>query len=409
MSTFRAGNILLPKHVDMTKWSVVACDQYTSEPEYWNEVEAIVGDAPSTLHITFPEIYLGQEGRIEEINREMKGYLEKGLFQEYPDAMIYVERDTGCGAMRRGLVGVIDLEEYDFHKGSKALIRATEGTVLDRIPPRVKIRCDAPLEIPHVMLLIDDPNRTVIEPLSQNCTEKVYDFDLMMDSGHLTGYLVDKDKQERISAALDRLAEECEKKHGEKLLFAVGDGNHSLATAKTCWETEKAGLTDEEKQTHPARYALVEIVNIHDESLEFEPIHRAVFDCEPENVIKELKKYYPYASEENNGGQEIQYTFQGKSGSVYVKDAPSGLTVGTLQNFLDEYITRHGGRIDYIHGKDVVERLSKQQATIGFYLPPMQKAQLFPAVLSDGALPRKTFSMGEAKEKRFYCECKRIR
>lgn len=416
MKTFRPADILIPQNIDMTKWSVVACDQYTSEPEYWKKAEEIVGDAPSALRVVFPEIYLDEgEERIERINAKMEEYLKKGIFAKYPDSMIYVERRMANGSVRRGIVGAVDLEDYEYTPGAGSPVRATEGTVLERIPPRVKIRENAPIELPHVMLLIDDRNKEVIEKIDKSALEKVYDFDLMMDGGHLAGYLLNQAEQTRISDALDRLAskDDFEKRYDARgknpLVFAVGDGNHSLATAKTCWENLKKELPEEEWHSHPARFALVELVNLYDSSLEFEAIHRVVFGVDPQHVVDCFLRYYEGASLTDNGGQLIRYIYRDGAGYLYVKDAPSQLAVGTLQKFLDEYIEKVEGRIDYIHGEDVTEKLSGEEGNIGFLLPAMEKDELFRTVIHDGVLPRKTFSMGEAKEKRFYLEAKEIR
>ncbi len=400
MKTFNKADILIPKDLDLTKWSVVACDQYTSQPEYWNEVSGLTKDAPSTLNIVFPEAFL-EEGdkRISKINKTMAEYLEDGIFEECLDSMIYVERTMSNGKVRKGIIGTVDLEDYDFSTGSTSKIRATEGTVLERIPPRVKIRENAPLELPHIMLLIDDDKKTVIEQCEKG--EMIYDFDLMQGGGHLTGYILSDFEAERILAALDQIDNNSE----GNLLFAVGDGNHSLATAKTCWENLKKTLSAEEQENHPARFCLVEIENIHDDALEFEPIHRVVFGVNPEKLIEEFKAYYTETAESDNGGQHIIYTYGSKKGDLYVKNSGSTLAVGTLQNFLD----KQGVKVDYIHGEDVVEDLSKKDSNIGFLLPPMQKSELFKSVISDGALPRKTFSMGEAQDKRFYFEAKKIK
>lgn len=400
MNTFKKADILIPKNIDFSKWSVVACDQYTSQPEYWEDVKKNVGDAPSALNIVFPEAFLSEgDGRIEKINSTMGAYLEEDIFEECLDSMIYVERTMANGKVRKGIIGAVDLEDYDFNKGSKSKIRATEGTVLERIPPRVKIRENAPLELPHIILLIDDKDKTVIEQVEKG--EKIYDFDLMQKSGHLAGYLISDFEAERVLAALGELDENAP----GNLLFAVGDGNHSLATAKTCWENLKPTLSAEEQKNHPARFCLVEIENIHDEALEFEPIHRVVFDVEPEKVLAELAAYYPETSETDNGGQCIKYTYGEKTGELFVKNTSSSLCVGTLQNFLDE----KGYSVDYIHGADVTEKLSHAENTIGFLLPAMEKSDLFRGVIADGALPRKTFSMGEAEDKRFYFEAKKIK
>ncbi len=415
MKVFKSADILIPKNADLKKWSVVACDQYTSEPEYWEKVKEYVGSEPSSLNLIFPEIYLSEgEKRIEKINETMNEYLKNDIFEEFKNSLIYVERTIANGKTRRGIVGCIDLEEYDFNKGSVSAVRATEGTVLERIPPRVKIRENASLELPHIMILIDDEDKKIIEVLAQKKQDlkKLYDFDLMAGSGHLSGYLLENAECEKVFAGMDMLWEEFDSKYNikgaAKLIFAVGDGNHSLATAKTCWERVKKDLSESERKNHPARYSLCEIVNLHDESLEFEPIHRVVFNVDCEKLLKEMHEYYNISDKEN-GGQHIKYVTENTQGDIYITDPSSELTVGTLQNFLDEYINKHGGEVDYIHGDDVVYKLGTQKNNIGFILPAMSKNELFKTVIIDGALPRKTFSMGEARDKRFYLEAKRIK
>lgn len=419
MAIFQTADILIPQNVDFTKWSVVACDQYTSEREYWEDVKNIVGDSPSTLNIIFPEVYLedgdGDE-RIKKINATMEEYLQNGIFRELKDTFIYVKRTQPNGKTRHGIVGRLDLEEYDFSKGSQSKIRATEGTIIERIPPRQRIRKNAPLEAPHILILIDDREKSVVEPLESKTDsfEKLYDFDLMKNSGHIVGYNVDETSKNEILSSLEKLSDKdaFEAKYGVKnkgvLMFAAGDGNHSLATAKTCWEEIKKGLSDEEIKTHPARYALVELMNIHDETLEFEPIQRVIFDTEPKKLLDALVGHYN-ASYTDNGGQRIDYTYQGTEGSIYITETDSNLPVGTLQKFLDKYLAENGGRIDYIHGSEVVRNLAREENTIGFMVDSMEKNDLFTTVIKDGSLPRKTFSMGEAADKRFYLECKKIR
>ena len=419
MRIFNKADILIPREADLTKWSVVACDQYTSQQDYWDGVAQTVGDAPSALNIIYPEIYLSapdKAERIKAIHSTMENYLASGVFTEIKQGLVFVERTQRDGRTRRGLVGTVDLEAYDFSKGSTSLIRATEGTVLDRIPPRVSIRLEAALEMPHILMLIDDRKKTVIEPMAEqvNSFEKIYDFDLQMNSGHLTVYIPTSRAADKALEAIDALGgvEQFREKYNTNapvLQFAVGDGNHSLATAKTCWETIKQGLTEDEIKSHPARFALVELMNLHDETLEFEPIHRVVFDTEPEKMIKALYEFYPEASGEDNGGHKITYCFGGKKGDIYIKNSPSKLAVGTLQIFLDKFTSENGGEIDYIHGADVTEELSQKESSIGFILPTMEKNQLFETVICDGALPRKTFSMGEAHDKKFYMECKKIK
>lgn len=391
------ADILLPKK-DFEKWAVIACDQFTSEPEYWNNTEKIVGDAPSTLRITLPEIYLedNTEMRINGINATMREYLDGDVFNVNKDAMIYVERESSNGKTRCGIVGVIDLEDYDYRKGSHALIRATEQTVLERIPPRVRIRRDAPIELPHVMLLVDDPDMTVIAPLAKikSKLKTAYDFELMQGGGHIAGYFIDPENQEKIGEALDAIIANSD----DKLMFAVGDGNHSLATAKECYNLTKSSN---------ARYALVEVVNIHDESIEFEPIYRVLFNIDTDKFLSEFKAAM---GEEYNGedAQEILYLSKNAEVKFSVKPT-SKLPVGTLQSFLDSYLAQHNEvKIDYIHGEDVVQELCKQDNTAGFIFEGMKKSELFDAIKQDGSLPRKTFSMGNACDKRYYIECRRI-
>lgn len=431
--------ILLPKEgIDFSKWAVIACDQFTSEPEYWHKVEDMVGDEPSTLNLIYPEVYLGEkdpEARIASIREHMHRYLDRGLFQQ-KQGFIYVERQTGQ-KIRKGIMVCIDLEHYDFHKGSSSLVRATEGTILERIPPRIKIREGAPLEVPHIMVLIDDPGNTVIGPLtsSKGRLEKLYDFELMMDSGHLAGFHVnDPAVEEMVIENIQALAkpEAFEKKYGlspgtPALLFAMGDGNHSLATAKTIWEKTKENAEDKEAiLTSPLRYALVELVNLHDEALDFEPIHRALFElAEGRDVLEEMEAFYPGKSSfaPMPGSEEMIEAVDAQQGTPHkigvitpegfglaeVDNPGSNLPVGTLQNFLDAFLKGGGAKeIDYIHGTGTILQLGKKAGSMGFYLPAMNKHDLFKTVILDGATPRKTFSMGEAWEKRFYMEARRL-
>lgn len=417
---FYPADILLPKDADMTKWAVVACDQFTSQPEYWQAVEETVGGAPSTLRMILPEARLNDpevDGHIAAINAAMKQYLDGGVFQTLPGSLIYIERTQSDGRVRHGLIGMVDLDQYDFTPGSGALIRATEGTVLSRIPPRVRVRQDAPVELPHVMLLIDDPGRTVIEPLTAGSgdMEKLYDFDLQQGGGHLTGWKLTEAQTDAVADALEGLcgAAEMEKKYGMRdaapLLFAVGDGNHSLATAKQCYENLKKVTPESEWASLPARYALVEVVNNHDDALQFEPIHRVVFGVEPEKVLEAFKAFYPGAYEGQGEGHTIAYTCAGRTGFLTVPDPKVQLAVGTLQAFIDAYIKENGGEVDYIHGDDVTDELGAKPGNIGFKLPAMGKEQLFKTVMADGVLPRKTFSMGHAQDKRYYVEARRIK
>ena len=417
---FRPADILLPQNCDLGLWSVVACDQYTSQPEYWQRVEERVGRAPSSLRLILPESCLdgpSVETDIMEINNTMSRYLREERFALLPQTMIYVERTLHNGKLRRGLVGMVDLEQYDYEPGSPAQVRATEGTVLSRIPPRVAVRKNASVELPHVMVLADDPAGTVIEPLSEDkaSLETLYDFDLMEHSGHLRGWLLDQERQGRVAEALRALADPAafNARYGTEalpvMLFAMGDGNHSLATAKACYERQKTLTPPEQWAALPARYALVELVNLHDGSLEFEPIHRVLFGVEPKVLLADLVAAYPGAREGMGEGHVLRYVHADGTGAVTVPHPSAQLPVATLQTFLDRWLGAHAGRIDYIHGADVVRSLASQPGNLGFLLPPMGKEALFPTVIHDGVLPRKTFSMGEAQDKRFYLEARRIR
>ncbi|MBQ7132821.1 MAG: DUF1015 domain-containing protein [Oscillospiraceae bacterium] len=416
---FKSADILIPKNgTDMTKWSVVACDQYTSEPQYWNKTESIVGDAVSTLRLTLPEIYLEDadvEQRIDSINKTMNEYIENSVFDEYKDSFVYIERTQEDGRVRKGLIGVIDLEEYDYSKGSKSPVRATEATVAERIPPRVKIRKGASLELPHIMILIDDPDMSVIEPLtSMKCDfKKVYDFEMMQNSGSIVGYVCNDSAKESIYNALDALQnkEKFNAKYGleneEVLTYAMGDGNHSLATAKACYEQLKAENPGVDLSDNCARYALVEIVNLHSDALQFEAIHRIVTNVDTDDIMAKMTESLGLC--EGTDGQSFEVVINGQHKSYSVTKPTSNLTVGSLQSFLDAYLKESNASIDYIHGIEVVDELSKNANSIGFILPDMDKSELFPTVIKDGALPRKTFSMGHAWDKRFYIECRKIK
>ena len=418
MTAFTSADILLPRldAEGMKKWSVVACDQYTSEPEYWKETAQIAGNSPSTLNLIFPEVYLedsGADERIAAINRTMQQYLDEGLFKEFPHSLVLTRRTQADGKVRTGLVGAIDLEQYDYNKGSTSQVRATEATVPSRIPPRVRIRRDAALELPHIMILIDDVKRTVIEPLEQkrSTLTKLYDFDLMQNGGHLEGWLVDGENAKEVFAALDRLADKDEfnARYGlsgqDVLLYAMGDGNHSLATAKECYEQKKReGATE----AALARYALAEVVNLHSEALEFEAIHRVVTQADTNKLMSDMTEQLGLTAPAD-GLQTFTVLLNGERKAYSIAKPTANLTVGSLQNFLDRWLAENAGKIDYIHGEDVVESLSAAKGSIGFLLPAMTKEELFPTVIKDGALPRKTFSMGHAHDKRFYCEARKIK
>jgi len=414
---YSTADILLPdfNKADVKAWAVVACDQFTSEPEYWENAEKLVGDKPSTLRLILPEVYLSEgKERIPVINETMIKYLKNELIC-HKDSMIFIERTQSDGSIRRGILLCVDLETYDYRRGASSLIRATEATVVERIPPRVAIRRDACIELPHVMLLVDDADKTVIEPLINAEGEIAYETDLMLGGGHIKGRFLSAEEKIAVGAALDGLidSEAMERRYGKKdlapLLFAVGDGNHSLASAKAAYEEVKAAIGSEAASTHPARYALVEVVNIHDEALKFEPIYRVMFGVDPEDVMRELVAYTEKLSGDAQP-QEITYLFGSTEGTLSVKHPEKQLTVGTLQDFIDDYIKDHAGsEVDYIHGVDSVRGLVKRENSIGFLFSGMTKDALFPTVMFDGALPRKTFSMGHAEDKRYYMECRKIK
>ena len=419
---FRPADILLPQDCDYDKWSVVACDQYTSQPEYWQRVEERVGRAPSALRLILPESSLDGpqvEMDIMDINSTMARYVREGRFKTLPGAMVYVERTLFNGKVRRGLVGMADLTAYDYEPDADVLIRATEGVVHTRIPPRVAVRKNAPIELPHAMLLTDDPMGTVIEPLAAQTAsmELLYDFDLMEQGGHVKGWRLSEDQLKGVAAALSALADPAafNARYGTAdqpvMLFAVGDGNHSLATAKECYERQKRLMPPEKWDGLPARFALCELVNLHDESLEFEPIHRVVFHTDPDALLDALVRAYPGARRSRTAGEGLPlcYLFAGGEGVVTLPASAARLPVGALQSFLDDYLMDHEGRVDYIHGEDVAREFAARPGNIAFLLPPMDKEELFPSVIHDGVLPRKTFSMGEAHDKRFYLEARKIR
>ena len=410
---FLPAEILLPKDADMAKWAVIACDQFTSDQAYWDRVRAFAGDAPSTIHLILPEAELGSEGEaahIAEINRTMEAYLQNGVFAVYPESFIYVEHTLENGTIRKGLVGKLDLEAYDYRPGSDSMIRATERTVPERIPPRQRVRRGAPIELPHVLMLCDDWEKRLIEPIEakKDTLPVVYDFELMEDGGHIKGWLVNGKDAEEFEAVLSdysaHVAEKYADLEGTPMIFAVGDGNHSLATAKSCYEELKAAHPGEDLSRHPARWALVELENIHDEAQVFEPIHRVITETEPEKLLKAL--------EENacaEGGYPVRWYTAEAEGVVTLDPQKAELTVAVLQGFLDEYLKENAGKIDYIHDDDALISLARQPGAIGFLLPGMEKGQLFRGVIRDGALPRKTFSMGHSREKRYYLEGRKIK
>ncbi len=405
---FSAADILLPDFdkTDAKKWSVIACDQFTGDPAYWEQTAQIAGDAPSTLRLILPELYLEEpdvKDRIHAIHNEMAHYLDSGLFRTYENAMIYTERIQSDGILRAGVIGKIDLEAYDYTQGSQSPVRATEATVLERIPPRMRVRAKAPLEFPHIMILIDDPEDSAIGACTavKSQMQCLYQTELMQGGGSISGYLMDAAQQ---AAFMEKL-HEVEKRSGA-LQYAMGDGNHSLATAKACWEQIKAAHPDEDLSEHPARWALVELVNLHSEALQFEAIHRIITGCDTGQLMMTLIRVLGLSEEESD--QPITVVRGGEHREMFIHKPTSNLAVGSLQNALDAYLSANAGKIDYIHGTETVDRLSKLPDAIGFLLPDMDKRDLFPSVAKDGALPRKTFSMGHAEDKRYYMEGRRI-
>ena len=403
-NAMKTGEILLPREdVDLRRWSVVACDQFTAQPEYWRAAEDEVGEAPSALRLTLPEAWLAQsETRIPRIHGAMAQYLEQGILRPaVSDGIVLVERRTPAG-IRPGLLACFDLDQYDFNPGAAGLIRPTEGTVVSRVPPRARIRAGAPVELPHVLMLIDDPAATVIEPLlaRKETLRPLYDFELMQGGGHLRGWAVEGDDARSALAAVDAL-----NRASDGLLFAVGDGNHSLAAAKQCWMDIQKHLTPEQRENHPARYAMAELVNLNCPALVFEPIHRVLFGVDPEQVVAEYRRHL-----EANGAWE------GEGDDVVAIDGArrwgfrsTPHPLKHLQTFLDGYIAAHpGAEIDYIHGEDALRRLVQRQDAMGFMPRAFEKSELFDAIRKWGVLPRKTFSMGEACEKRYYLEARRI-
>ena len=403
---FSPARILLPDvRIDPAKWAVVACDQFTSQPDYWQKANTLVGESPSTLRMIYPECYLKDApANPEAIHESMREYLNGGILSRSFDGFVLVERET-ASCSRIGLVGKIDLEKYDYHRDAHPLIRPTEGTVLDRLPPRAAIRTGAPLELPHVMLLADDPEKTLIEPIYARRGEMplLYDFDTMLGGGHLRGWQVSaQDRIDSFGSALSTLYSSC-----DGFLFAVGDGNHSLAAARLCWERIRETLPESERSGHPARFALVEINNLHDPALVFEPIHRAVFaeQVPLEDFIQDFSLYCRNRGMALSpcGPDTAHLTIDNRP--FLIENPVNPLPLAILQPFLDEWIAAHPGcGIDYIHGTDALQSLN----AIKIQLNRIDKHTLFDAVRRGGVLPRKSFSIGEANEKRYYFECRRL-
>lgn len=411
---FRPAEILLPKEgISPETWACVACDQYTSQPEYWEKAEQLVGSRASTLRLMLPECYLKEsDSRIPQIHGAMADYLKSGvLVPAVKNGYVLCERTTASGT-RVGLVGSVDLEEYDYTPGSLPLVRPTEQTIAERLPARLKIRRGAPLELSHIMILLDDPDRTVLEPLraKKESMRKLYDFELMLGGGHLTGYAVEAEEQ---LAEVEQALAELKARLGEHpMLLAVGDGNHSLATAKAAWNEIRGTLTEKEREKHPARFALCEIENIHDEALLFEPIHRLVTGTTPEELYDCWEKYAEARGmvlAEEGEGHTFTMVIRKDEYPVVVRNPEGAIPCETIQLFLDDFLHSHPeAEIDYIHGAEALRSLAQARRSVGFLLPEISKKTFFQDVMTLGTLPRKTFSMGEADEKRFYMEARRI-
>lgn len=414
--TFRRTEILIPQGVDMEKWSVVACDQFTAQPEYWAARERESAGVPSALHLMLPEAYLAERDPIaeaEKINAEMDRYLAGGVFRTLPDSFVYVERTLSSGAVRRGLVGALDLEDYDFSPDSGTPVRATEGTVAARLPARVKVREGASLEMPHVMVFLDDPENAVLGGVDaeKSSLEPLYDFDLSAGGGHLRGWRVTGAEADGVDAALAKIAEAAAARSGAKapVVFAMGDGNHSLATAKRCWETLKPGLSEAERETHPARFSLVELVNIHDPAVTFEPIHRVIFNTRPAEFYASVSAAFSAVSRAHLNRHTLRLATPEGEWTVSVGGLTIGQVIDTAEDACRHYIDMRGGELDYIHGDETALEMGRRPGCAALLLPRMEKGELFPSVEQSGPFPRKSFSIGHAEDKRYYLECRRIR
>ncbi len=399
---FVPGDILLPEGVDYSRWSVIACDQFSAQRDYWDRVTEYVGKSPSTLNMIVPEAYLGSVSMAEasvERNKVMEDYLNGDLFKTLKDSFIYVERKTSEGLTRRGLVGLIDLDSYEYVKGNNAPIRASENTVVLRLPPRIEVRKNAALELPHAMMLIDDAKETVIEPLTaiKNELPKLYDFELMEGGGSICGWQVTGEDAEKVMSAMDELAR-------REVQIVIGDGNHSLAAAKECWNQMKTGLAAEELENHPARYALAELNNVYDSGICFEAIHRAALGVNTEKMLEALKN--ELGCEE---GCQLTYFSTNGNGTITIPFPSLGGMIGSLQTFMDKYTEENGGEIEYIHDESAVRELAAKDGNLGLLLPSMDKADLFNTVITDGVFPKKSFSIGHARDKRYYLECRKIK
>ena len=410
MAVFQAAELLIPREELLENWAVIACDQFTSQPDYWRTVRAQVKEQPSAYHIVYPEAELGgdREARITSIKETMQSYLDGTIFRTFPDSFIYVARTLVDGSVRRGVVGVIDLEQYDYNSDAQSPVRATEQTVIERIPPRVRIRSGAALETSHVLLLMDDEEGAVLDGIERHQGElpTLYGFDLMQGGGHIEGRLVSGAAAEALRTAVAHYEAQTAARFTQMgkapLLYAVGDGNHSLATAKTCWEALKAERPELAGTHHPARYAMVELQNIRDEAQKFEPIHRLLIDVPVDRLLEKITSICA------PGGTAVDWQAGDRQGMVFLNTAGSALPVSVLQPFLDAFLKEQGGTIDYIHGEETAAQLAGQRKAISFLMPNISKDDFFRGIVMKGVLPRKTFSMGHAQEKRYYLECRKI-
>ncbi|UOO38236.1 DUF1015 domain-containing protein [Oscillospiraceae bacterium CM] len=403
-SAFFPADILLPVRADLETWSVVACDQFSSERDYWERVQTTVGNRPSTLHLIVPEVYLDTVDLTQsagQIGGTMATYLKNGIFKTVENAFIYVERTISDGRVRRGLVGMLDLEAYDYIPGSRALVRASEKTITARLPARIAVRRAAALEVPHIMALIDDRQARVIEPLADKTGdyELLYDFTLMEGGGAIKGWRVPPVDATHISEALSALTD------GDGAQMIIGDGNHSLASAKGYWDEMKTGLPESARENHPARYALVEVNNVYDPAITFEAIHRIVFDIDTDRLLDEMARQLPF----DDGGYAVDWITGDGRGRIAIRAGCVAELIELLQTFLDQFVEKTGGTIDYIHGESSLTTLASEAGNIGFLLPTMDKSDFFKTVLTGGVFPKKSFSIGHARDKRYYLDCRAIR
>ena len=425
-SCFMPAHILLPDaSVPLGQWGCIACDQFTSDRDYWAKAEQAAAGGPSALRLILPEVYLGesdQQARVDQIHKAMEQY-DREVLTRAVDGFVYVERTLQSGRVRQGLVGRVDLEAYNYHLGSLPLVRPSEHTVEERIPPRMAVRRGARLETPHVMMLADDPDRLLIEPVGRQ-KEKLrplYDGELMLGGGHVAGWAVEdpalirqiEDAMEVLSSQETFLAKYPGAPNDRPMALAVGDGNHSLATAKAYWEELKKTLTPQQQKDHPARWCLAEVCNVRSDAVEIEPIHRVLFNTSYDTVLLNLVTW----SDENLAGIRFGDSFEQKLQLMGPRDRchlsfenPSApLGVGTVDEFVEYFLENHPeARVDYVHDEAAVRAFCAKEGAVGLLLPAMHKADLFRGVVLGGVLPRKTFSLGHAEEKRYYIECRRI-